>query len=169
MFGAYYSRTKGRYIHFELEFETEEIPFAESIGTSLDLEKRPDKELWSNDMDIPFDENDVTDNTHLLMSGTIVFIITVTSRTMSISCIKSNNCFRFQHQSNGKIFIFLRSFIRHYDYQRNISKKAMLSYMTVFKPLEMAYLLITRLQMHNLNLNQVGMTLSLAILLKSRI
>lgn len=109
------------------------------------------------------------DNTHLLMSGTIVFIITVTSRTMSISCIKSNNCFRFQHQSNGKIFIFLRSFIRHYDYQRNISKKAMLSYMTVFKPLEMAYLLITRLQMHNLNLNQVGMTLSLAILLKSRI
>lgn len=42
---------------------------------------------------------------------------------MSISCIKSNNCFRFQHQSNGKIFIFLRSFIRHYDYQRNISKK----------------------------------------------
>ena len=37
MFGAYYSRTKGRYIHFELEFETEEIPFAESIGTSLDL------------------------------------------------------------------------------------------------------------------------------------
>ncbi|ARM67876.1 phage tail domain-containing protein [Staphylococcus caprae] len=51
---------KGRYIHFELEFETEEIPFSESIGTSLDLEKRPDKELWSNDMDIPFDENDVT-------------------------------------------------------------------------------------------------------------
>ena len=51
---------KGRYIHFELEFETEEIPFAESIGTSLDLENRPDKELWSNDMLIPFDEMDYT-------------------------------------------------------------------------------------------------------------
>ena len=135
----------------------------------MDLEKRPDKELWSNDMDIPFDENDVTRqytftnvwNNSVYYHGNV--------RTMSISCIKSNNCFRFQHQSNGKIFIFLRSFIRHYDYQRNISKKAMLLYMTVFKPLEMAYLLITRLQMHNLNLNQVGMTLSLAILLKSRI
>ena len=108
MFGAYYSRTKGRYIHFELEFETEEIPFAESIGTSLDLEKRPDKELWSNDMDIPFDENDVTDNTHLLMSGTIVFIITVTSNN-EYKLYKSNNCFRFQHQSNGK-FSFLAEF-----------------------------------------------------------
>lgn len=45
-------------INFSLKFETAEIPFAESIGTSLDLEKRPDKELWSNDMNIPFDEND---------------------------------------------------------------------------------------------------------------
>lgn len=48
----------GKKISFELVFETTEIPFAESIGTSLDLEKRPDKELWSNDMLIPFDEQD---------------------------------------------------------------------------------------------------------------
>ena len=48
----------GKKISFELVFETTELPFAESIGTSIDLEKRPDKELWSNDMLIPFDEQD---------------------------------------------------------------------------------------------------------------
>ena len=48
----------GRKIQFSLDFETDELPFAESIGTSLELEKRPDRELWSNDMLIPFDEED---------------------------------------------------------------------------------------------------------------
>lgn len=50
---------KGKTIHFELEFETVEIPFAESIGTSIQLETRPDKELWSNDMLIAFNEQNV--------------------------------------------------------------------------------------------------------------
>ncbi|EJE08142.1 phage tail domain-containing protein [Staphylococcus epidermidis] len=48
----------GRKINFSIKFETVELPFAESIGTSLELEKRPDRELWSNDMLIPFDEED---------------------------------------------------------------------------------------------------------------
>ena len=47
-----------RKINFSIKFETVELPFAESIGTSLELEKRPDRELWSNDMLIPFDEED---------------------------------------------------------------------------------------------------------------
>ena len=48
----------GRKINFSIKFETVELPFVESIGTSLELEKRPDRELWSNDMLIPFDEED---------------------------------------------------------------------------------------------------------------
>ena len=48
----------GKKINFDLVFETTEIPLAEIIATSIDLEKRQDKELWSNDMLIPFDEQD---------------------------------------------------------------------------------------------------------------
>ena len=33
----------GRKINFSIKFETVELPFAESIGTSLELEKRPDR------------------------------------------------------------------------------------------------------------------------------
>lgn len=51
---------KGTIVNFTLEFETAELPFAESIGTSLDLEKRPESELWSTDMLIPFDEQDAS-------------------------------------------------------------------------------------------------------------
>ncbi|MFM0831975.1 phage tail family protein [Staphylococcus epidermidis] len=47
---------KGKLINFDLVFETIEIPFAESIGTSLELENKPNKALWSDDMIVPFDE-----------------------------------------------------------------------------------------------------------------
>lgn len=43
-------------VTFDLEFETVEIPFAESIGTSLELERDLDEENWGYDMGIPFDE-----------------------------------------------------------------------------------------------------------------
>lgn len=56
--GAISPEQKGKKVSFDIEFETVELPFAESIGTSLDLEKNPNKELWSYDMTIPFDESD---------------------------------------------------------------------------------------------------------------
>lgn len=40
----------------ELEFETVKLPFAESIGTSNDLEKREHNGMWSEDMKINFDD-----------------------------------------------------------------------------------------------------------------
>ncbi|WP_432368670.1 phage tail domain-containing protein [Staphylococcus chromogenes] len=42
--------------NIELEFETTELPFAESIGTSLDLEKNDKLDIWSQDMNITFNE-----------------------------------------------------------------------------------------------------------------
>ncbi|REI04073.1 phage tail family protein [Staphylococcus felis] len=48
------SRLKG---NIELVFETTSLPFAESIGRSTDLEKAKNLDLWSSDMNIPFNEN----------------------------------------------------------------------------------------------------------------
>lgn len=56
--GVISPQQQGNKVTFDIEFETEELPFAESIGTSLDLENNTNKELWSYDMGIPFDIND---------------------------------------------------------------------------------------------------------------
>lgn len=42
----------------ELEFETAELPFAESIGTSLQLEKRQFDDLFSADMNIDYENEE---------------------------------------------------------------------------------------------------------------
>ncbi|RIM12787.1 phage tail protein [Staphylococcus chromogenes] len=41
----------------EVNFESFGIPFFESIGTSLDLEKNMTSSLWSTNMNIPFEKN----------------------------------------------------------------------------------------------------------------
>ena len=43
-------------VAFDLEFETVELPFAESIGTSLDLERDLDGAYWAYDTSLPFNE-----------------------------------------------------------------------------------------------------------------
>ncbi|QKQ05994.1 phage tail family protein [Staphylococcus saprophyticus] len=60
--GVISPQQNGKTVNFTIEFETGESPFAESIGTSLDLEKDTNKELWSYDMGIPFDKNDPSRN-----------------------------------------------------------------------------------------------------------
>ena len=84
----------GRKINFSIKFETVELPFAESIGTSLELEKRPDRELWSNDMLIPFDEKICVVNIHSLMYITVQCIITGMYLMTNSTYSKSNNCIR---------------------------------------------------------------------------
>ncbi|MGW7931881.1 phage tail domain-containing protein [Staphylococcus xylosus] len=49
---------KNKTVNFEIEFETVEIPFSESIGTSLNLEKRNSLKNWASDFDIPWCEDD---------------------------------------------------------------------------------------------------------------
>lgn len=79
---------KGNVINFDLVFETIEIPFAESIGTSLDLENKPKKALWSNDMLVPFDEESEKEHTLLLMPGITVFITTEMYLTTNLNSIR---------------------------------------------------------------------------------
>ena len=82
---------KGKVINFDLVFETIEIPFAESIGTSLDLENKPNKALWSNDMLVPLTKKVTRELILLLTVGIIVFIITEMFLIMSLNFTKSNN------------------------------------------------------------------------------
>ena len=77
-------------INFDLVFETIEIPFAESIGTSLDLENKPNKALWSNDMLVPFDEENDKRTYTLLIFGITVFITTEMYLITNLNSIKSN-------------------------------------------------------------------------------
>lgn len=56
--GVITPQQEGNKVTFDIEFETDELPFAESIGSSLDLETDKNKSLWSYDMGIPFDIND---------------------------------------------------------------------------------------------------------------
>lgn len=47
-------------VNLEIEFETAEIPFGESLGTSLELERNEKKSLWSIGNEIPWDKLDRT-------------------------------------------------------------------------------------------------------------
>lgn len=47
----------GDIVNLDIEFETAELPFGESIGNSLDLEKNLTSSLWSTGMNIPFSQS----------------------------------------------------------------------------------------------------------------
>lgn len=49
-------KQSGKKISFDVEFETTQLPFGRSIGTSLELEENKRLELWSTDFDIDWNE-----------------------------------------------------------------------------------------------------------------
>lgn len=72
----------------ELEFETVKLPFSESIGTSLDLEKRQQDGMWSEDMLIDFDDVSKTTYTFNNVSeGRIYYHGTQANAQYNMDCI----------------------------------------------------------------------------------